>query len=178
MLGQVCNQRSSRRGNHVQAYPRHPQSAAVELPDNSVGNRQIRNNAIQPDKLDSAYTRGEIRAWARVSAKGKVIGGGHGIKVEPQGSVKGDYFVEPARNGDDATTMGKGVEGGPAVVRARAGLTDAAERKVADGSVGEAIVDAGTARGDIIDNLIRWGVEEAVILANNFSATQQLIFSS
>ncbi|HWD65291.1 MAG TPA: hypothetical protein VG405_08955, partial [Solirubrobacteraceae bacterium] len=38
--------------------------AAVNLPSNSVGNRQIRNHSIDPDKLNPRFIRGNIRIWA------------------------------------------------------------------------------------------------------------------
>lgn len=71
--------------------------AAVSLPANSVGNRQIRNHSIDPDKFNPKYIRGEIRMWASVSASGRVVAGGRGVKVVPQGSVAGDYLISPVR---------------------------------------------------------------------------------
>lgn len=71
--------------------------AAVSLPASSVGNRQIRNHSIYPDKLNPRYIRGNIRIWASVSASGRVVAGGRGVKVVPQGSVPGDYLISPAR---------------------------------------------------------------------------------
>jgi hypothetical protein len=71
--------------------------AAVNLPANSVGNRQIRNHSIDPDKLNPRYIRGSIRIWASVAASGRVVAGGRGVKVVPQGSVAGDYLISPAR---------------------------------------------------------------------------------
>jgi hypothetical protein len=71
--------------------------AAVNLPSNSVGNRQIRNHSIDPDKLNPRFIRGNIRIWASVNASGRVVGGGRGVKVVPQGSVAGDYIIAPAR---------------------------------------------------------------------------------
>ena len=47
--------------------------AAVNLPANSVGNRQIRNGAITPVKLDRQLVSGSVRAWAEVSATGRVL---------------------------------------------------------------------------------------------------------
>jgi hypothetical protein len=70
--------------------------AAVSLPAGSVGNRQIRNQSIDPDKFNSRYIRGNIRMWASVSASGKVVAGGRGVKVVPQGSLPGDYLISPA----------------------------------------------------------------------------------
>jgi hypothetical protein len=71
--------------------------AAVSLPAGSVGNRQIRNHSIYPDKLNPRYIRGSIRIWASVNASGRVVAGGRGVRVVPQGSVPGDYLISPAR---------------------------------------------------------------------------------
>ncbi len=77
--------------------------AATRLPAGSVGNRQIRNHSIDPDKLNPRYIRGNVRLWASVNASGKVVGGGRGVKVVPQGSVAGDYLMSPARKSEIAT---------------------------------------------------------------------------
>ena len=71
--------------------------AAVRLPAGSVGNRQIRNHSIDPDKLNPRFIRGNVRVWASVNANGRVVAGGKGVKVVPQGSVPGDYLISPAR---------------------------------------------------------------------------------
>ena len=57
--------------------------AAIRLPANSVGNRQLRNGAvtdkklangaITPAKLDGRDIAGSVAMWARVSANGDVI---------------------------------------------------------------------------------------------------------
>lgn len=49
--------------------------AALRLPANSVGNRQIQNGAITPVKIDRHLVTGSIRAWAEVSASGHVLAG-------------------------------------------------------------------------------------------------------
>jgi len=49
--------------------------AALRLPANSVGNRQIQNGAITPVKIDRHLITGSVRAWAEVSASGKVLAG-------------------------------------------------------------------------------------------------------
>jgi hypothetical protein len=72
--------------------------AAVNLPANSVGNRQLRNHSIDPDKLNPRYIRGNIRIWASVAASGRVVGGGRGVKVVPQGEILGDYLISPTRS--------------------------------------------------------------------------------
>lgn len=69
--------------------------AAVSLPAGSVGNRQIRNRSIDPDKFNPRFIRGSVRVWARVNAGGRVVGGGRGVTVVPQGAVAGDYLISP-----------------------------------------------------------------------------------
>jgi len=49
--------------------------AALRLPANSVGNRQIQNGAITPVKLDRKLVSGSVRAWAEVSASGRLLAG-------------------------------------------------------------------------------------------------------
>ena len=69
--------------------------AAVNLPANSVGNRQIRNGAITPVKLDRQLVSGSVRAWAEVSATGRVLAGEGSPSVvvqKGQGST-GHYTV-------------------------------------------------------------------------------------
>jgi len=71
--------------------------AAVELPPGSVGASQIRNHVIEPVKLNPDYIDGNVRVWASVSATGRVVAGGTGVTVTPQGEVPGDYIIEPSR---------------------------------------------------------------------------------
>jgi hypothetical protein len=69
--------------------------AAINLPANSVGNRQIRNGAITPVKLDRQLVSGSVRAWAEVSATGRVLAGEGSPSVvvqKGQGST-GHYTV-------------------------------------------------------------------------------------
>jgi len=80
--------------------------AAANLPAGSVGAAQIRNHVIQPVKLDPRYIGGSVRLWASVSASGKVVAGGRGVTVVPQGSVPGDYLVSPSRRSRIATPRG------------------------------------------------------------------------
>jgi hypothetical protein len=47
--------------------------AAVSLPANSVGGRQIRNHVIDPVKLNPKYIASSVRAWASVNAQGKIV---------------------------------------------------------------------------------------------------------
>jgi hypothetical protein len=49
--------------------------AAVSLPRNSVGPAQLRNHSIDPVKLNPKTIGGSVRAWAIVSADGKVLAG-------------------------------------------------------------------------------------------------------
>jgi hypothetical protein len=42
--------------------------AALNLPANSVGARQIRNGSIQPVKLDHSLIAASIRAWVNIQA--------------------------------------------------------------------------------------------------------------
>jgi hypothetical protein len=55
--------------------------AALRLPANSVGNRQIQNGAITPVKIDRHLITGSVRAWAEVSASGKLVAGEGGPKA-------------------------------------------------------------------------------------------------
>lgn len=52
--------------------------AVASLPAGSVGVRQIRNGAVTPIKLDRGQIGGTVRAWAYVSADGKLLAG-HGL---------------------------------------------------------------------------------------------------
>ena len=55
--------------------------AALHLPADSVGNREIQNGAITPVKIDRHLITGSVRAWAEVSATGKVLAGERGPKA-------------------------------------------------------------------------------------------------
>jgi hypothetical protein len=69
--------------------------AALRLPANSVGNRQIQNGAITPVKIDRHLITGSVRAWAEVSASGRVLAGEGGPKaVKRTGpDTLGQYLV-------------------------------------------------------------------------------------
>lgn len=54
--------------------------AALRIPANSVGSRQIKNGAITPVKIDRHLITGSVRAWAEVSASGRLIAGEGGPK--------------------------------------------------------------------------------------------------
>jgi hypothetical protein len=69
--------------------------AAANLPANSVGNRQIRNGSITPVKIDRQLITGSVRAWAEVSASGKVLAGegGPSVVVQRGQGATGHYSV-------------------------------------------------------------------------------------
>ena len=52
--------------------------ATLRLPAGSVGARQLRDNSITPDKFNHKVINGAVRAWAIVSATGRLIAGGGG----------------------------------------------------------------------------------------------------
>jgi hypothetical protein len=47
--------------------------AAFRLPSNSVGERQIKNQVIDPVKWDPTYVTGFVRRWASVGADGQLL---------------------------------------------------------------------------------------------------------
>jgi hypothetical protein len=47
--------------------------AAFRVPNNSVGERQIKNRAIDPVKWDPTYVTGFVRRWASVGADGQLL---------------------------------------------------------------------------------------------------------
>lgn len=61
--------------------------AAATLPRGSVGAQQLKNHAINPIKLNPKFINGNVRAWAVVTAGGRVVGGG--------GSPEGGETVTP-----------------------------------------------------------------------------------
>jgi hypothetical protein len=66
--------------------------AALSIPRNSVGTRQLRNGAITPVKLGKGIA-GSVRAWAIVGPDGKVIaGGGRPHVLAPLG--RGVYTID------------------------------------------------------------------------------------
>ena len=66
--------------------------AAMTLPTNSVGNRQIRNQAITPDKLNGNVIGGSVRMWARVNATGKLVASHPRARLVGWRSVAGASF--------------------------------------------------------------------------------------
>ena len=69
--------------------------AALGIPANSVGNRQIKNGAITPVKLDRQLVSGSVRAWAEVSASGRLLAGEGSPKVVARTGADslGQYLV-------------------------------------------------------------------------------------
>jgi hypothetical protein len=47
--------------------------AAIAIPAGSVGTKQLRNGSITPVKFANSEIGGVVRAWARVSADGKLV---------------------------------------------------------------------------------------------------------
>jgi hypothetical protein len=56
--------------------------AAAYLPAGSVGNRQLRNHSITPDKLSRTEMGGYVRAWVSVNSREQKLSGSPGVKVE------------------------------------------------------------------------------------------------
>jgi len=69
--------------------------AALTLPANSVGGRQIRNHSIDPIKLNPKYIAGSVRAWASVNSKGKIVASSGGAKIVA--SVGADQVTWPVK---------------------------------------------------------------------------------
>jgi hypothetical protein len=67
--------------------------AALSIPRNSVGTRQLRNGAITPVKLGKGIA-GSVRAWAIVGPDGKVIAGGGRPRVLTGVVPDGGYTIE------------------------------------------------------------------------------------
>ncbi len=66
--------------------------AAFNLPSGSVGTSQLRDHSVTPAKLDTGARRpvklgptADVRYWARVSARGKVIAGSPGARAQMTG---------------------------------------------------------------------------------------------
>ena len=66
--------------------------AAATLPRGSVGAQQLKNHAIDPTKLNPKFINGNVRAWAVVTASGRVVGGG-GKPEGGQTVTPGEYQV-------------------------------------------------------------------------------------
>ncbi len=66
-------------------------SAALQIPFGSVGERQLRNYAIDPVKWDPNYVTGFVRRWATISASGSILSASPGGQSKSIGT--GDYVV-------------------------------------------------------------------------------------
>ena len=67
--------------------------AALAVPANSVGARQIRNHSIGPVKLDPRSIGGSVRHWARVDATGNIVGSGGHAKLAAGAPSEGAYLI-------------------------------------------------------------------------------------
>ena len=67
--------------------------AAATLPRGSVGAQQLKNHAIDPTKLNPKFINGNVRAWAVVTASGRVVGGG-GKPEGAQTVTPGEYEID------------------------------------------------------------------------------------
>jgi hypothetical protein len=47
--------------------------AGLKIPNGAVGERQLKNKAIDPVKWDPSFTSGFVRRWATVSASGAIV---------------------------------------------------------------------------------------------------------
>ena len=86
--------------------------AAFFLPPGSVGNRELKNHAINPDKLNPRFVGGYVRAWASVSARGRVITGGGKPHVH-LGAATGQYIVQWHAGAFTGCVPNVGVQGSP-----------------------------------------------------------------
>ena len=101
--------------------------AALSLPPNSVGARQIRNHSITPVKLDPSAIGGSVRHWAQVNGDGTIASSSSRAKdtgVAPDG----DYVITwsdtlPPRCIPVATVLGTTALLGPATGFANARIT-------------------------------------------------------
>jgi hypothetical protein len=64
--------------------------AAISLPRNSVGTRQIRDRAITPAKINRVIA-GTVRAWAAVAADGTVLSASQKVSVNAGTAIPGSY---------------------------------------------------------------------------------------
>ena len=67
--------------------------AALSVPAGSVGSRQLRDNSITPEKFNHKLINGVVRAWAIVSASGRLIAGGGNPKVGRTNPSLGQFVV-------------------------------------------------------------------------------------
>ncbi len=66
-------------------------AAALQIPFGSVGERQLRNDAIDPVKWDPNYVTGFVRRWATISPAGSIISTSPGGQSKSIGT--GDVVV-------------------------------------------------------------------------------------
>jgi len=66
--------------------------AALSLPPNSVGARQIRNHSIAPVKFDPSAIGGSVRHWAQVNGGGTIASSSSRAKDTGVAPV-GDYVI-------------------------------------------------------------------------------------
>jgi hypothetical protein len=72
--------------------------AALRLPPNSVGGRQIRNHSIKPNKFNPKYIAGSIRAWVNVQWRGnRLVAAGSSSRVRVVTASDGEEIVWPKR---------------------------------------------------------------------------------
>ncbi len=98
--------------------------AAINLPRNSVGARQIRNHTITPGKLNPAATGGYVLDWAQIDHVGHVVSSQpRGATTPSWNSTPGSPFIggsvswhHPIAKGCFAVVSAVGLQtGGPAV---------------------------------------------------------------
>ncbi len=98
--------------------------AAISLPRNSVGARQIRNHTITPDKLNASATGGYVLDWAQIDHVGHVLSSRPRRATTPSwNSTPGSPFIggsvswhHPIAKGCFAVASAVGLQtGGPAV---------------------------------------------------------------
>lgn len=63
--------------------------AAMSLPRNSVGGRQIRNHSIDPVKLNGSATAGYVLDWAQIDSQG------HVFASRPRGATTPQWNATP-----------------------------------------------------------------------------------
>ncbi len=67
--------------------------AAIKIPAGSVGAKQIKSHSITPAKLSGKYFNGNVRAWALIDSRGKLIAGA-GRPAPQLGAVSpGSYLI-------------------------------------------------------------------------------------
>ncbi len=67
--------------------------AALRIPAGSVGAKQLKNRSITPAKLSGKFFNGNVRAWAIVDPKGKVIVGGGKPRSQVGAVSPGSYLI-------------------------------------------------------------------------------------